>query len=58
MSRPGDDGRQIAVVPKTEVTAKLAKLIAPRARQVGIEIALVSDSGSITYVENGIATKE
>ncbi len=58
MSRPAGNGRQIAVVPKTDVTAKLAKLIAPRARQVGIEIALVSDSGSVTYVEYGIAMKQ
>lgn len=58
MSRPAGKERQVAVVPKADITAKLAKLIAPRAKQAGIEIALVSDSGNVTYVEDGIGMKQ
>jgi hypothetical protein len=40
-------GRQVAVVPYTEGTMKLAKRLAPRAHNAGIEIALVDDRGQI-----------
>jgi hypothetical protein len=50
MSRPPGKERQVAVVPKTDVTDKLAKLVAPRAKRAGIEIALVGDTGCVTYV--------
>ncbi|HET6843545.1 MAG TPA: hypothetical protein VFK06_17970 [Candidatus Angelobacter sp.] len=39
-------GRQVAVVPKTETTMKLAQKLAPRARDAGIEIALVDSRGT------------
>lgn len=47
-SVPG--GRQIAVVPQTEATARLAERMMPRCRQAGIEIALVGDRGEVTDV--------
>jgi hypothetical protein len=40
-------GRQIAVVPYTEPTLRLAKSIALRAREAGIEIALVDEHGQV-----------
>ena len=43
-------GRQVAVVPKTESTLKLARKLAPRARDAGIEIALVDGKGCVTDV--------
>jgi hypothetical protein len=44
-------GRQIAVVPKTETTLKLAQRVAPRARDAGIEIVLVDERGRVFDVE-------
>ena len=44
------EGRQIAVVPNTDVTLKLAKKLAPRARDVGVEIALIDARGSVLEV--------
>jgi hypothetical protein len=44
-------GRQVAVVPKTAVTADLGKKIAPRANEAGIEIALVGEQGQVGYVK-------
>lgn len=40
-------GKQIAVVPKTETTLKLAEKLAPRAHDAGIEIALVDEGGNV-----------
>ncbi len=44
-------GRQVAVVPRTAVTEKLAKRTAPRARLAGICIALVDEVGNVFDVE-------
>lgn len=44
-------GRQVAVVPKTETTLKLAEKLAPRARDAGIEIALVDERGHVFDVK-------
>jgi len=40
-------GRQVAVVPKTETTLKLAQKLALRAHDAGIEIALVDEKGRV-----------
>jgi hypothetical protein len=40
-------GRQVAVVPQTEGTLRLAQKLAPRAKDAGIEIALVDDTGHV-----------
>lgn len=43
-------GRQVAVVPYTEQTLKLAKRLKPRCVQAGIEIALVKSGGEVIDV--------
>jgi hypothetical protein len=43
-------GRQVAVIPYTKVTLRLAQKLAPRCARVGIEIALVKDQGEIIDV--------
>jgi hypothetical protein len=43
-------GRQVAVVPYTETTLRLARKLAPRARDAGIEIALVDERGVVTDI--------
>ena len=43
-------GRQVAVVPNTETTLKLAQKLIPRTREAGIEIALVDDKGRVVDV--------
>ena len=43
-------GRQVAVVPCTESTLRLAKRMAPRCAKAGIEIALVSARGEVIDV--------
>jgi hypothetical protein len=43
-------GRQIAVVPRTEGTLKLAQRLAPRCALAGIEIALVGSRGEVVDV--------
>jgi len=43
-------GRQVAVVPWTEGTLRLAKRLAPRCALAGIEIALVGSRGQIIDV--------
>ncbi|HWA18067.1 MAG TPA: hypothetical protein VG757_03665 [Devosia sp.] len=43
-------GRQIAVVPMTRRTSALARRMARRCAAAGIEIALVSERGEVTYV--------
>jgi len=40
-------GRQVAVVPRTETTLRLAQRLAPRAKDAGIEIALVDELGQV-----------
>ena len=40
--------RQVAVVPKTPVTETLARKMAARAQQAGIEIALIDGTGNVT----------
>jgi hypothetical protein len=40
-------GEQVAVVPKTETTLKLTQKLAPRARDAGIEIAVVDEKGCV-----------
>lgn len=44
------NGRQVAVVPYTEQTLKLATRLAPRCAQAGIQIALVKSKGEIIDV--------
>ena len=44
------EGRQVAVVPNTEVTARMAEKLSPRCRAAGIVIALVGDRGAVTDV--------
>jgi hypothetical protein len=43
-------GRQVAVVPHTETTLRLAQKLAPRAKEAGIEIALVDELGQVVEV--------
>jgi hypothetical protein len=43
-------GRQVAVVPHTEATLRLAIRLAPRCALAGIELALVKDRGEIIDV--------
>jgi hypothetical protein len=43
-------GRQVAVVPHTERTFRLAKRLAPRCNQAGIELALVKSDGQVIDV--------
>lgn len=45
-------GRQVAVVPNTETTRRLARKLADRAKDAGIEIALVDDKGRVVEVES------
>jgi hypothetical protein len=44
-------GRQVAVVPKTDATVRLAERLAPRCTLAGIEIALVGSRGEVVDVE-------
>jgi hypothetical protein len=44
-------GRQVAVVPYTETTVRLAQRMAPRAKSAGIEIALVNEFGHVIDVD-------
>ena len=44
-------GRQVAVVPHTEATLRLARKLAPRAKDAGIEIALVDERGQVIDIE-------
>lgn len=43
-------GRQVAVVPRTEGTLRLAERLAPRCALAGIEIALVGSRGEVLEV--------
>lgn len=44
-------GRQVAVAPRTETTLRLAQKLALRARDAGIEIALVDERGWVFDVK-------
>lgn len=44
-------GRQIAVVPQTEGTLRLAERLAPRCALAGIEIALVGSRGEVMDIK-------
>ena len=46
-------GRQVAVVPHTESTFRLATRLAPRCALVGIELALVKSRGEVIDVRAG-----
>jgi len=46
-------GRQVAVVPKTDVTVRLAERLRPRCTPAGIVIALVGSRGEIVDVTPG-----
>ncbi|HET9281405.1 MAG TPA: hypothetical protein VFR24_05535 [Candidatus Angelobacter sp.] len=50
MARP-KGGRQVAVVPHTETTLQLAQKLASRARDAGIEIALVDHKGNVVDIK-------
>jgi hypothetical protein len=49
LARPYADGRQIAAVPRTPDTERLAERLAPRCEMAGIEIALVNEDGSLFW---------
>ena len=44
-------GRQVAVMPKAEVTLRLARKLAPRYAAAGIEIALVGPRGEVEDIK-------
>lgn len=50
MSKPAT-GRQVAVMPRTEVTLRLARKLAPRCAAAGIRIALAGPRGEVEDVE-------
>lgn len=49
---PMDGGRQIAVLPETDETNRLASRLISRCAQAGIEIALVDALGQVRYVQS------
>lgn len=53
MSKSATGGRQVAVMPRTEVTRRLARKLAPRCAAAGIRIALVGPRGEVEDVEGG-----
>lgn len=50
MVRPASAERQVAVVPATQTTRRLAERMAPRAATAGIEVALVGAAGDVEFV--------
>ena len=50
-------GRQVAVVPLTESTLRLAERLAPRCALAGIEIALVGRRGEVLDVKPAMIAK-
>jgi hypothetical protein len=50
MSKPAI-GRQVAVMPKTEVTLRIARKLAARCTAAGIRIALIGPRGEVEDVE-------
>lgn len=51
LARPLDRERQVAVVPTTEITTTIAQRMLPRAKIVGIEIALVAENGQVEFLK-------
>lgn len=51
MILPANGDRHVAVLPETYDTARLAPVLAVRCAQVGIDIALVREDGSVRYIE-------
>lgn len=51
-------GRQVAVVPLTDGTLRLAERLAQRCALAGIEIALVGSRGEVTDVKAGVARND
>ena len=51
LTRPLDGERQVAVVPSTPLTRKVASRLSPRARTAGIEIALVDPMGNVAFLD-------
>ncbi|WP_205502238.1 hypothetical protein [Rhodopseudomonas sp. BR0G17] len=45
-------GRLVAVMPKTEVTLRIARKLAPRCAAAGIEIALVGPNGEVEDIDS------
>jgi len=45
-------GRLVAVMPKTEVTLRIARKLAPRCAAAGIEIALVGSNGEVEDIDS------
>lgn len=52
MARKPDEAREIAAVPWTPVTERLAVQMMPRCERAGIEIALVKRDGTILWAES------
>lgn len=50
MILPANGDRHVAVLPETYDTARLAPILAVRCAQVGIEIALIREDGSVRYI--------
>jgi hypothetical protein len=51
-------GRQVAVVPLTDGTLRLAERLAPRCALAGIEIALVGSRGEVLDVDTNNAAEQ
>jgi hypothetical protein len=51
-------GRQVAVVPLTDGTLRLAERLAPRCALAGIEIALVGSRGEVLDVNTKNAAEQ
>lgn len=58
MATPAQGRRQIAVVPMTEGTIRLAERLAPRCALAGIEIALVGSRGEVVSISPGLNGEE
>jgi hypothetical protein len=50
MVLPADGARQVAVLPNTPETERLARRLSPRCASAGIELALVESDGAMLYV--------
>lgn len=50
MARPRDGAREVAAVPWTRETERLAKRMASRCASIGVELALVRRDGAIDWV--------
>ena len=58
MATPAQGRRQVAVVPMTEGTIRLAERLAPRCALAGIEIALVGSRGEVVSISPGLNGEE